>query len=95
MGWGGSFLNTNYKVGRAWKSAKEVLPSSTRLQTVGGRVVSHGLMSDIHYHSLHPIAWSPPRQRCAAGGGRGSEVRVKDAFELEANNWESRWALNQ
>lgn len=31
----------------------------------------------------------------AGGVGGGSAVWGEDAFELEANNWEGCWALNQ
>lgn len=46
----------------------------------------------MHHHlSLHQK--DSAAMACGAGAGRGvgggCEVRVEDAFELEANNWES------
>lgn len=42
----------------------------------------------IHYNPLPPSPWTGLLRR-------GDVVAGQDAFELEANNWEGCWALNQ
>lgn len=64
--------------------------SSPDKATFMGKIQMSGI-NRCYILSLHS-----PRRRCeACGVGLGSTVRVEGDFELKANNWTGRWALNR